>query len=531
MTRPRPTVAVTRATLRQLLRKQRDSPILLAIIVGFNLFLATIMVGVTGTGGYDLGVRLAAGETASVAERVRAAVLSGLVLVSVMHLLGAASDAEFKHHRIAFLTATSTRAVVLALVARRVVASLVLFAPALVAGSVAFAVGAGAPASALSLAGGAVWLVVVTTVVTLPLGLVGNWLVVGYDLSSNARVALGAAVLGVFYLALFGSHAVAALLAETPVAWAGDLLLVAVPGASAHVGRAAAFGVATVVLVCVVVAACVRLAAVAWYSDPAFGHGTGDETTAPTGRRGTLRGALETICSPRTVALVALTWRRTRRTPKVLFYVYPSAFVGVVLAEQLVLSGPFSAALLPVVAAFAGAVAVGSGFTLNPLGTEGDALPALLTSGAGSARIVRAKSLAAAVPGGFLVGGAVLAGGVAVAPVAPLVVVCALAYALALVSLAPLLSQALGVHYPPDHEGLLGGSVKVPDKSASALYSVGMIAVALPGFAGVGVSALTGALDPLALVGGVGTSVALAVAVAGLSYRHAAERLAAYSVE
>ena len=77
--RARPALVVTRATLRQLLRKQRDSPLLLAIIAGFNVFLGAILVGATGTGGYQLGVGLAAGETAAVAERVRGAVLSGLV--------------------------------------------------------------------------------------------------------------------------------------------------------------------------------------------------------------------------------------------------------------------------------------------------------------------------------------------------------------------------------------------------------------------------------------------------------------------
>jgi hypothetical protein len=528
--RARPALVVTRATLRQLLRKQRDSPLLLAIIAGFNVFLGAILVGATGTGGYQLGVGLAAGETAAVAERVRGAVLSGLVLVSVMHLLGAASDGRFKHHRISFLTATSTGAVVVALVARRVVASLVLFGPALLAGAVAFAVGANAPASAFSLGVGALWLLVVTTVVTLPFGLFANWVVAGYDLSSNARVGLGAVVLGVFYLALFGRVAVAALLAETPVAWAGDLLLLTVPGAGANPARAGAFAAVTVGLVGVVGAACVRLAAAAWYSDPAFGEDD-DAPAPPLADRSPLYRALETTCPPRTAALVALVWRRTRRTPKVLFYLYPSAFVGVVMAEQLVLSGPFSPALVPAVVGFTGAAAVGSGFTLNPLGTEGDALPALLSCGVGSDRVVRAKALAAGLPGGVVVLGLALATGVAVAALPALALACALAYALGLVVLAPLLSQALGVHYPPDHEGLLGGSVKVPDKSASALYSAGMAVVAVPGFAGFGLYARSGVFDPVVVVAGVTCTLALATGLSVVSYRHAVARLDAYSVE
>lgn len=526
----RPALVVSRVTVTQLLRKQRQSPLLLAIIVGFNLFVATVLVGVTGTGAYDLGLALTTGASAAVTEQIRSAALSGLVLVSVMHTLGAASDGRAKHRRISMLTATSTGAVVVALLARRGVASFILFGPALLAAAVAFAVGAGAPISALSLGVGSLWLVFATAVLTLPLGLVANWVVAGYNLSSGARVGLGAAVLGVFYLALFARNAVAAVLAPTPVAWAADFLLVTVPGAGANLPQAAVFAVASLVLVAAAGLACVRLAAATWYSDPAFGDEADDPAETTVFEQG-FGARLHAVCSPRTAALVAMTWRRTRRTPKVLFYVYPSVFVGIIMVEQLVIHGPFSAALFPVVVGFAGATAVGSGFTLNPLGTEGDALPAVLSSGAGSARLVRAKALAAALPGAPLVVGTAVGVGVAFAAVPLVVLAGAFAYASTLVVLAPVLSQALGVHYPPDHEELLGGSVKVPNKSASAIYSFAMVSVALPGFAGLGHYAHTATLDPTVLVLGTGVTVVGALALAWASYRHAVTRLAAYSVE
>jgi hypothetical protein len=601
----RPTLArsafvVTRVTVVQLLRKQRSSPLLLAIVVGFNCFVAAVLVGLTGDGAYHLGVALAESPE-SVGERVRRATLMGVVLVTVMQTLGAASDARARHRRSAFLTATSTAAVVAALLVRRAVAALVLFGPAIVATATAFAVGAGTPVSAVSLGVGALWLLVASAVLTLPFGLVANWVVAGYDLSSNARVGLGVVVLGVFYLALFGRELVAATLGATPVAWAGDLLLLTVPGTAVSVPHAAAFAVGSVALVGLAGLACVKLAVLTWYSDPVFGEtdpadreasagareaARGDETTtarardptttarardptvagdvaaegdteatgAETGTDGavgevttedmtsesdgvraapveTFGTSLRWACSPRTAALVALTWRRTRRTPKVLFYVYPSALVGLVMAEQLVLHGPFSPAMYPAVVGFAGATAVGSGFTLNPLGTEGDALPALLTSGAGSGRLVRAKALAAVLPGGPLVLGGVLGVGMTLGRLPATVLLATLAYALALVTLAALCSQALGVHCPPDHEELLGGSVKVPNKSASLLYTVGMTAVALPGFAGIGQYALSGAFEPLVLFGGVAVSVAVAGALGWFSYRHAVARLDSYSVE
>jgi len=592
----RPTLArsafvVTRVTVLQLLRKQRSSPLLLAIVVGFNCFVAAVLVGLTGDGAYHLGVALAESPE-SVGERVRRATLMGVVLVTVMQTLGAASDARARHRRLAFLTATSTTAVVAALLVRRAVAALVLFGPAIVATATAFAVGAGTPVSAVSLGAGALWMLVASAVLTLPFGLVANWVVAGYDLSSNARVGLGVVVLGAFYLALFGRELVAATLGATPVAWAGDLLLLTVPGAAVSVPHAAAFAVGSVALVGLAGLACVRLAVLTWYSDPVFGErdpadreasagareaARGDETTTARARDPTVAGdvaaegdteatgaetgtdgavgevttedmasesdgvraapvetfgaSLRWACSPRTAALVALTWRRTRRTPKVLFYVYPSALVGLVMAEQLVLHGPFSPAMYPAVVGFAGATAVGSGFTLNPLGTEGDALPALLTSGAGSGRLVRAKALAAVLPGGPLVLGGVLGVGMTLGRLPATVLLATLAYALALVTLAALCSQALGVHYPPDHEELLGGSVKVPNKSASLLYTVGMTAVALPGFAGIGQYALSGAFEPLVLFGGVAVSVAVAGALGWFSYRHAVARLDSYSVE
>jgi hypothetical protein len=551
---------VTRVTVTQLLRKQRSSPLLVAVVVGFNCFVAAVLVGLTGDGAYGLGVALAESPE-TVGDRVRRTALAGVVLVTVMQTLGAASDARARHRRLSFLTATSTAAVVLAVLVRRVVAALVLFGPALVAAAVAFGVGAGRPASAVSLGAGALWLLGVSAVLTLPLGLVANWVVAGYDLSSNARVGLGVVVLGAFYLVLFGRDLVAAALAATPVAWAGDLLLLTVPGTDASVAHATAFVVGSVAVVVLAGLACVRLAERTWYSDPVFGGTNADGEDADTGAGGatsrdtaadrgsgagtatdasvpadtppveTFGASLRRLCSPRTAALVALTWRRTRRTPKVLFYVYPSALVGLVMAEQLVLHGPFSAAMYPAVVGFAGATAVGSAFTLNPLGTEGNALPAMLTSGAGGGRLVRAKALAAALPGGPLVIGGVLGVGAALGALPPAVLLATLAYALALVALAALFSQALGVHYPPDHEELLGGSVKVPNKSASLLYTVGMTAVALPGFAGIGQFALSGAFEPLVLLGGVGVTVAVAVALAWLSYWHAVARLDGYSVE
>jgi len=523
-----PALAATQATLRQLLRKQRDSALLLGVIVGFNLFLGLVLVGVTGTGAYHLGRRLAAGD-AGVVEQVRTATLSGLVLVTIMDTLGAASDAKFKHHRVAFLTAASTGAVVVALLARRVVASLVLFGPALAAAAVAFAVGAGEPAGAVSLAVGSLWLVAAAAVWTLPLGLAANWLVAGYDLSGNARFGLGGLVLGVFYVALFGRRVVAATLARTPVGWAGDLLLVTVPGGGADPLLAGAFALASVASVAVSGFVCVRLAAAAWYSDPVFRDETDEDETGVLPEFGS-HSLLRVVPDPRTAALVAVTWRRTRRTPKTLFYVYPAAFVGLAMAEQLVVHGSFSPALYPAIVGFAGAAATGSGFTLNPLGTEGDGLPVLLTSGVGSARFVRAKALAAALPGGVVV--LVLAVGLGVVFDAPAAVLLgALVYAVALVALATVFSQALGVHYPPDHEGLLGGSVKVPDKSASLLYSLGMIVVAIPGFGGLAHYAFVGVLDPLVVAAGVGATVLVALGLAGLSYRHAVTKLDAYSVE
>ena len=525
--RVRPALVASRVTVRQLLRKQYQSTLLLGIIVGFNVFLAALLSGVAGPGAYDLGRALAVGDGLA-ATQARDATLSGLVLVSVMHTLGAASDAKYKHHRVAFLTATSTGAVVTALLTRRVVASLTLFGPALVVAAVAFGAGTGVPVNALSVGLVSLWFVTATAVCTLPFGLAVNWLLAGYDLSGNARLGLGTVVLGVFYLALFGRRVIADLLSVTPVAWAGDLLLVGVAGGEADPLLAAGFALASLVAVAVTGASCVRLAEAAWFSEPGVAD-TDDESdrTLPDFGTGRLCGV---VPSGRTAALVALTWRRTRRTPKVLFYVYPSAFVGFVMVERLVVNGPFTPALVPVVVCFAGGTAAGSAFTLNPLGTEGDALPTLLTSGAGAGRIVRAKAVAAAIPGGLVVVGLALGLGVGLA-VPPAVLVATVVYAVALVALAGVLSQALGVHYPPDHEGLLGGSVTVPDKSASMLYTVGMVTVALPGFAGLGQYALTGAVVGPVLVAGVGSTVAAAVGGGVLSYRHAVGRLDAYSVE
>jgi hypothetical protein len=232
-----------------------------------------------------------------------------------------------------------------------------------------------------------------------------------------------------------------------------------------------------------------------------------------------------------TAALVETTWRRTKRTPKTLWYVYPAVFVGLVMAEQLVYSGPFSAAMYAPIVAFTGALAAGSGFTLNPLGTEGDALAGLLTAGVSGETFVRAKAYAVVLPAMPLLVGAALGTAIGAGVGSALVVAAVGVFAVALAVLAPLCSLALGVHYPPGDEGLLGEDVQIPNKSASVAYTLGMVAVGAPGFGALGAYAQSGVVDPAIVVGGVGVTVVLAAAVSWRAYRHAVAKVDAYSVE
>ncbi|WP_123538793.1 hypothetical protein [Halosimplex salinum] len=526
-----PVVVVARTSLRQIYRKVRESTRMTVFFFVIPVFFALQLSGLFGPGAYDVGQQFARGDSVAAVAQVRGATLSGLVLLSLMGVLGAAGgNSEFKDRYVAFLTATSTRSVAVGSVARQTAIWTALFWPAALTAGVAFAAGADMPVAAVSLVAGSFWLFVVAGVVTAPVGFAARWVLDGYDLSGNARFGLGVVMLGVFYLVLFTREYVSAVLEATPLSWAGDLLLVTVPGAGASPVLAGGFLAVSLGLVGVALAASVRLAAAVWYGDHVR-RPTEETEVADVGQSTPIRDVLASVVPRPTATLVELTWRRTKRTPKTLWYVYPGVFVGLVMGEQLVYHGPFSTAMYPAIVAFAGSLAAGSGFTLNPLGTEGDALPGLLTSGLSSADIVRAKALAVVLPAMPLVVGGALGVALGVGDASPLAVLSVGVFALALAVLAPTLSLALGVHYPPDSEGLLGGSVKVPNKSASAVYTVGMIAVAAPGFGAVGALALSPSVAPTTLVGGVAVTAAVASVVSWFAYRHAVARLDAYSVE
>ncbi|QLH77881.1 hypothetical protein HZS55_11480 [Halosimplex rubrum] len=526
-----PAVVVTRTALRQTYRRVRESKRMTAFFLLIPGFFALQVSGLVGPGAYDLGRRFAAGEVAPVVARVRGTVLSGVVLLALMGTLGAAGgNSEFKDRYVTFLTATSTRAVAVGSVARQTAVWTALFWPVALAGAVAFAVGAEAPVAAVSLVAGSLWLFVVAGVATAPIGFGARWLLDGYGLSKNARFGLGVGMLGLFYLVLFTRRTVGAALGATPLSWAGDLLLLTVRDAGASPARAGGFLLATVGLVLGSLAASVRLAEAVWYDDRALGDDdeeAGDDPATAT----PVRDVLASVVPRPTAALVETTWRRTKRTPKTLWYVYPAVFVGLVMAEQLVYSGPFDAAMYAPVVAFTGALAAGSGFTLNPLGTEGDALPALLTAGVSSETFVRAKAYAVVLPVMPLLVGAALGTAIGVGVSSPLVVAAIGVFAVALAVVAPLCSLALGVHYPPGDEGLLGEDVQIPNKSASAAYTLGMVTVGAPGLGALGAYARPSPVDPATVAVGVGATAILAALVAWGGYRHAVAKLDAYSVE
>ncbi|MFB6139317.1 MAG: hypothetical protein ABEJ26_02650 [Halosimplex sp.] len=526
-----PVVVVTRTALRQTYRRVRGSARMTAFFLVVPTFFALQLSGLVGTGAYDLGRRFAGGDVAAVETRIRGAALSGLVLLTLMGVLGSAGgNSEFKDRYVAFLTATSTRAVALGSVARQTAVWTALFWPVALLSAVAFALGADEPVAAVSLVFGSLWLFVVAGVLTAPVGFAARWVLDGYDLSKNARFGLGVCMLGLFYLVLFTRAAVSDALAATPLSWAGDLLLVTVPGAGASPLRAAGFLLASLGLVVAALAASVRLAGTVWFGDHAFESDEGDPDDAPATET-PVRDVLASVVPRPTAALVTTTWRRTRRTPKTLWYVYPGLFVGLVMGDRLVFRGPFSAAMYPAILAFAGALVAGSGFTLNPLGTEGDALPGLLTAGASSETVVRAKALAVVLPAMPVLVGAALGTAIGVGIPSPLVVGAVGVFAVSMAVLAPLLSLAVGMHYPSDDEGLLGDSVKIPNKSASAAYTLGFVAVGAPGFGALGEYALSGTVEPVVVAGGVGASAVAAAVVSWWASRHAVARLDAYSVD
>jgi len=397
----------------------------------------------------------------------------------------------------------------------------------------AFALGAGSAAS-LPLAGAAFALVLSTAI---PTGFILAQLVA----LANARSALVARfrvpivlVVGVGYVAVVATGEFASFLApvfavlvRSPVAWTGDLALLAADGSADPVLAAASVPAAAGFLVAVgrgITGAAEGL----WYAEPV----RVEERTEP-GGPDRLAAAGRAIPRP-AWAVARVDWKRARRAPaSVAFVVYPLV-VLVVPAIDAAEAGRVGAGL-PLLVALSVPWIAGSLFTLNPLGNEGTALPVTALAVSNPRELLAGHVLAAATlvaPPGAL---AVVALGIA----GPFGVVTAVSLGItagALAVLACPLAAGIGAAFPR-FEGVRvtrNREARIPSTLAFGLFSLGLAVLAAPAllahFAAAGgrIGDLTGVpAGAVAVAGGLVTLCA-AGAAAWLSARHAVGEISGF---
>lgn len=518
-------------------RRMREKPLLLFFVAFPIVFGVLATVGELPLTGYDAvwsepgayayGRELAGGNPGDLADRTRG--LAGLLFVLVCYgaIIREATEGSMDRHRDGLLTSVSARTAALATLVENVAFNGRLVGLVVLAGAVAFGVGARAPLAVVSL-------LLAGTL------LVASAVAVGYVVALSIRLAFrrvafvrehkilvgGPLALGYFGLFVRARESMA-LLGALPVGWFADLGLVTVgvgrPGAAALVVVASG---ATVAASAAISGALGRRLWLGDGPEPPTPARAAEEGTGGFGRR------LARVTSRPTAAVALMTWRRLRREPQALLFTTLPVVITVSVAHEIVDTWPDA---LPLVVAVYGSAAVGMGVTLNPLGNEGPILPAVLTIPDGGRNLLYGYVLSAALPGAAIVGTATL---VATLPTA-LGPATAVGFALlgaGLAATAAGLSLGIGVALP-QFEGLTAtrsSGIQSPRLEAVTAFLLATAAVGTPALVGVvgarELSAHVGVSGGVLAAAGVLCTVLVAVAAAVLSVRYALARIGGYDV-
>lgn len=388
------------------------------------------------------------------------------------------------------LAEVETRTVAVGLVVADVVYGLAWFGPPAVAIGLGFALGAENVASAVLAPVAAVAFVLGAVAVGLPAGIALRHAISRYAFIARFKNPLIILILGGYMAAIMTGllNELMAVITDpmgrSPMGWFADLVLLGAPGLATSETNAVLVVVVSGLVFPFGLAVTVWLAGVHWFSDP-VNLDPDDHVVEPTAtvvgsEAGPVEGLLERLFGRPRAALVVLAYRRTVRAPMKLLYA---------LIPLLMLSGavPLIVELgeIPrfLVVPLLLAIVWGAGtlFVLNPLGDQGNVLPATLLSGLSGREFVGAHVIA-----GLLVA---LPVGVAVTALAvmfsPLSTGAALLVVLAspvLILLGSVAASGLGMAFPRFSAVVINQSTKtvVPSKLAFLSYTLylGLTAVA-----------------------------------------------------
>lgn len=519
---------VVRTEVRRRLRSLDDPKKGLAYalsgLVGVGVGIAAVV------GAYVLGGAVAAGALDAPLPAAASVAVGVLALPAFVTGVRAVQETGVPAAPETLLLAARHRDVVTATLVVEALLPLAMVGVPGVLASLTFAAGAGSPASAPPVATAVLLLVLVGSAAGFALGLVVRNAVARSRALARYKGGVGFLLMLAYFAVLYGTDASDAfapavrLLAATPLAWFGDLALLAVVPAASPLRAAGAVGLAGLALLACW-AASDRLATWLWYSVPVQPHGGEAESSI---------GGLPWL-GRTTDRIVRKTWTRARRAPMRLVYVvYPLMFsIGPLVAG---FDGTVPGYVAPSLVVY-GAWTTGAAFTLNPIGDETPVLPVTLTTPVRGRRFVRALWLASAAPGVPLTAVLAIAAGV-LAGYPPTALALVAVLGVCLPALAPGLAAGVGAAFPRTEPARVTRSrrVVVPSLVAFGGYSFALLLLASPAWLALGgdvrraVGGLVG-VSPL-VVGLAGTAVALALVGAGalLGSRHAARTFDGYTL-
>lgn len=427
------------------------------------------------------------------------------------------------------LTATSPRSVVLGLLLAELYRLLAYLGLPVLVVAVALGVGTGDPLVTPATLAVAAAVLLTGLPVGYLVGLLALYLSATIPFVRRNRLKLGGVLMVLYLGSIYVFGEVVVVLAETPLAWLADPVLVTI-GAGGDPRLAAAALAAPLVVTPATVAAVTRVAVATWYADPVAPENDDDSDTLLTG----VDEVLAPLASRPTVSVTRKTLLRARRAPYTLTFALVPAFAAVGYVAQAVQAGEVPETFPVLVAAYAG-WAVGSAFTLNPFGDEGALLPVTLSTGVSGTEFVRGRVLAA-----WLVGVPVTLVVVALAAVAaavpPWKAVGSLLFGLVFSVGTPPVSVGIGVVFPKfDTRTVLGNCEAVmPSVFAFGLFVLVLLPLGLPAVAALALAGPVGrAFGPspavLAAVG-VGATTTLCLVAAVPSYLLAVRKFDGYSL-
>lgn len=491
----------------------------------FGLGFGVVAVG----GAYFVGRAVVRGEISSPVSGAAGIGVFVFGLAAFMTGLRAVQHTAVPAHLDGLLVAVSHRDAVAGLLAVETLLPLAMFGGPGVLASVTFAAGARSPASVLLCATAVLLLVVLGGGVGFSSGLLVRNAIARSRHLARYKSGIGVLLMVAYVVLVFGSGAdnifapVVRAMTETPLAWFGDLALLAVASEASPIRAVGALVVAGVSLTVLWMATC-RLAAWLWYAAPVEPRVEVDGSSTsglPLVGRGTAN-------------IVRKSWTRARRAPIRLLYVaYPVIFAIGPIASGFHGSVPrYTAPALVVY----GAWATGAAFTLNPIGDETPVLPVTLTTPVTGRRFVRSLWLAGGVigaPATLLV--AVGSAGLAGADLVGIALVGLLGVALP--GLAPGVAAGIGAAFPRTEPARVTRSRQavVPSLVAFGIYSIVLLVLTAPAWLVLGavrrtLAQLLGTTSFAVGITGALAAVALVGAAALASYRLGARAFDEYTI-